>query len=287
MSNKIEELKLSQVVETYASLRVVDARSDALMLQSIKTFGQMSPVVCLKTEAGYELIDGFKRLRALKQQKIDTLKCTFIEAETRVGKARIIQLNQASRSISDIEEALVLRSLHLDEKLSQTEISKLVGKDKSWVCRRISLIEKLSEEVQESIRLGLISKSSGRLLGVLPRGNQDAVLDAILKRKLGKRAVERLVKKLVAKPVSHWPTILFNAWSCKSPDMVDDLEPCDQFNGQLKSLLRLQKSVVESAKKALETDVSVPCRLIEHALKNTQDLDLLLNRLLLEKPMED
>ncbi len=286
MSDEIHELSLSQVGDTYASLRIIDARADAGMLQSIKTFGQMTPVVCLKTDGGNELVDGFKRLRALKLLKAETLKCVFVVAQPSVGKARIIQLNQASRSISDIEEALVLRSLHRQEGLSQVEISVLLGRGKSWVCRRISLIEKLSDSVQEHIRLGLISTSVGRAFSPLPRGNQKEVLDAVLKHHLGKRAVEKLVRQLMARPTSQWSTILYNAWSCDSPETVAEQQPCDKFSGQLKSLLRLQKSVILSAQEALESDHSVSGLLLEKALTSTQSLESLVSRILHEKILE-
>jgi len=286
MSDEIHELNLSQIGETYSSLRIINARADSSMLESIKSFGQMSPAVCLKTDGNTELIDGFKRLRALKQLKATTIKCVFVEVQPRVGKARIIQLNQASRSISDIEEALVLQSLHRQEKLSQVEISALLGRDKSWVCRRISLIEKLSDSVQEHIKLGLISTSVGRALFLLPRGNQQEVLDAVLKHHLGKRAVERLVRQLVVKPVSQWSLILYNAWSCDSPATIAMQEPSDKFSGQLKSLFRLQKSVISSAQEALAADYTLSAAALEKALQSTKSLESLLNRILEEKILE-
>lgn len=286
MSDEIHELNLSQVGETYASLRIINARSDASMLQSIKAFGQMSPVVCLKIDGQDELVDGFKRLRALRVLKAETLKCVFIDAQARVGKARIIQLNQASRSISDIEEAMVLRSLHRHEGLSQVEISALLGRDKSWVCRRISLIEKLSDSVQEHIRLGLISTSVGRAFSPLPRGNQKEVLDAVLKHHLGKRAVERLVRQLMARPTSQWSTILYNAWSCDSPETVSEQEPCDKFSGQLKSLVSLQKSVILSAQEALASGHCVSGELLKKAQTSTQSLKSLISSILLGKNQE-
>lgn len=286
MSDEIHELNLSQVGETYASLRIINARSDASMLQSIKAFGQMSPVVCLKIDGHDELIDGFKRLRALRTLKAETLKCVFIDAQARVGKARIIQLNQASRSISDIEEAMVLRSLHRQEGLSQVEISALLGRDKSWVCRRISLIEKLSDSVQEHIRLGLISTSVGRAFSPLPRGNQKEVLGAVLKHHLGKRAVERLVRQLMARPTSQWATILYNAWSCDSPETVAEQEPCDKFSGQLKSLVRLQNSVILSAQEALASGHCVSGELLKKAQTNTESLKSLISSILLGNNQE-
>jgi ParB/RepB/Spo0J family partition protein len=286
MSDEIHQLNLSQIGESYGPRRIINARADACMLQSIKTFGQMSPVVCLRTDDGHELVDGFKRLRALRSLKAETLKCVFVDAQARVGKARIIQLNQASRSISDIEEALVLQSLHRIDGLSQVEISVLLGRDKSWVCRRISLIEKLSDSVQEHIRLGLISSSVGRALALLPRGNQQEVLYAVLKHHLGKRAVERLVRQLITMPTQQWSTLLYNAWSYDSPELVAQQQPCDRFSGQLKSLLRLQKSVIISAQEVLASDHAVSEALLEKALTSAQSLKSLISRILHEKTLE-
>jgi len=286
MSNEIEEINLSQIGESYASLRIINARAEAGMLHSIKTFGQMSPVVCLKTSAGNELIDGFKRLRASRELKRDTLKCVFVEAAPRVGKARIIQLNQASKSISDIEEALVLQSLHRQENVSQTEIALLIGRDKSWVSRRIALIERLSEEVQSDIRLGLISTSVGRALASLPRCNQGEVLKAVIKNHLGKRAVERLVRQLLSLPVSQWSLPLYNAWSSDSPESIEQ-EPCDKFSGLLKSLLRLQKTLTASSDEIAAKEGSFPGALLERALTAAKNLESLFLSLLEEKILED
>jgi len=67
---------------------------------------------------------------------------------------------------------MILQSLHRDDGLSQIEIATLLGRDKSWVSRRISLIERLADEVRRHLELGLISASVGRELARLPRGNQ-------------------------------------------------------------------------------------------------------------------
>jgi ParB/RepB/Spo0J family partition protein len=168
----IEEKAVSEIGERYGTLRIVSPRADAAMVKSIRNYGQMTPVVCVKREDGYELIDGFKRLRACRRLDQTTLRVKTIEVSARVCKAAIIQFNRSGRSISEMEEALVIQSLHREDGLTQTEIGVLLGRDKSWVSRRILLIERLSEEVQEDLRLGLISVITGRELSKLARGNQ-------------------------------------------------------------------------------------------------------------------
>ncbi len=82
----------------------------------------------------------------------------------------------------------------------QLEIATLVGRNKSWVSRRLSLIERLSEELQDEIRLGLLSVNVGRELAKLPRGNQMAAAEAVLKHRLSIREVEKLITHLLCRP---------------------------------------------------------------------------------------
>jgi len=208
----IEEIGVSEIGERYGMYRIVNPRADAAMVQSIRKYGQMTPVVCVKREDGYELIDGFKRLRACRRLDKTTLRVKTIEVSARVCKAVMIQLNQSGRSINEMEEAMVLQSLHREDGLTQTEIAVLLGRDKSWVSRRISLIERLSEEVQEDLRLGLISVMTGRDLAKLPRGNQKEAADAILKRHYSTREAAKLIGYLLSRPRWEYSAILGRPW---------------------------------------------------------------------------
>jgi ParB/RepB/Spo0J family partition protein len=169
MSNRIENRTLSEIGKTYAALRLVDPKADAAIVRSMETYGQLSPIVCLKTPGGLELLDGFKRLRGAFALKYETIQLMAIETTERAGKAGMIRLNRIAKTITDIEEALILRTLHRDDGMNQVEIAKLLDRDKSWVSRRISLVERMHEEVWKSLELGLICVSVARELARLPQ----------------------------------------------------------------------------------------------------------------------
>ena len=63
-----------------------------------------------------------------------------------------------------------------DDGLTQVEAAQLLGQHKSWVCRRLALLEKLSAAVIEDLRLGLLGPALARQLTRLPAGNQEDVL---------------------------------------------------------------------------------------------------------------
>jgi ParB-like chromosome segregation protein Spo0J len=135
----IEEMEVSEIGEIYGAYRIVNPRADAAMVKSMRKYGQISPVVCVKGKDGYELIDGFKRFRACRSLNQTTLRVKTIEVSGRVCKAAIIELNQWNRSINEMEEALVLQSLYREDGLAQIEIAALLGRDKSWVSQRAFL----------------------------------------------------------------------------------------------------------------------------------------------------
>jgi len=112
----------------------------------------------------------------------------------------------------------VVHSLYHEEGLSQVEIATLLGRHKSWVCRRVSLIERLSDEVQENIRLGLLPISMGVELSKLQRSNQEALLETIRKHHLTWRETRKMVSALQTNPWNDPACILRNPWEILEPE---------------------------------------------------------------------
>jgi ParB/RepB/Spo0J family partition protein len=240
-----EELAISEIGQRYGAFRIVTPWADTVMVKSIQRYGQISPVVCVKEEHGYELIDGFKRLRACRRLNKEMVRAKVIQVSGRVCKAAIIQLNQLGRSINEIEEALVLQSLHREDGLTQIEIAALLSRDKSWVSRRIALIERLSEDVQEDIRLGLISVFTGRELARLPRGNQREAADAILKHRFSTREAAKLIGHLLCRPRWEYSAILAGPW-----EIVEPREPRPRgFGAKLVSFREVCQNLSEGFRK--------------------------------------
>jgi ParB-like chromosome segregation protein Spo0J len=199
------EIPLSEIGESYGRLRLVHPQADASMVDSLRKFGQIFPVVVTQR---YELIDGFKRVRALKRLGFERVTARVLALSVHGLKAAMIYLNWKKGPICDLEEGMVVHSLCREDGLSQVEVAVLLGRHKSWVCRRLSLIERLCDEALEHMRLGLIHAGIGRELARLPRGNQQAALRTILKYRLCSRESARLVSLLLEHPGWDWQNIL-------------------------------------------------------------------------------
>ncbi len=104
-----------------------------------------------------------------------------LEVDEPTAKAAILSLNRDQRPVRELEEAWVVQGLVRDDGMTQVEAAHLLGRHKSWVCRRLALLEKLSVAVKEDLRLGLVGPSLARQLTRLPVGNQETLL-ALVRR---------------------------------------------------------------------------------------------------------
>ncbi len=206
--DEIRDIPLDNIGHRYERLRIVNPRAENAIYRSMATYGQFLPAVASGDNDSVELIDGFKRLRAARALELPTLRVRVVCLSSRAGKAMLLQLNWQVRTISAIEESLTVHSLHREDSLSQVEIATLLGRHKSWVCRRLALVERLCDEALERVRLGLITVSICRELIRLPRGNQEAVLEAACHHRLTCRETKRLVDTLIARPEQEHPAVL-------------------------------------------------------------------------------
>jgi ParB-like chromosome segregation protein Spo0J len=155
------------------------------MARSLERYGQLSPVVVCQRQDRYELIDGFKRLGAARTlAPMSHLSARLMEADERTAKAAIYGLNRAGGRTRELEEAWIIQALVREDGLSQVEVAELLGRHKSWVCRRLALIERLGAEAREELRVGLLSPTAARQIVRLPEGNQVEVLQVIRREAL-------------------------------------------------------------------------------------------------------
>jgi len=117
----------------------------------------------------------------------------LMEADERTVKAAIYGLNRAGGRTRELEEAWIIQALVREDGLSQVEVAELLGRHKSWVCRRLALIERLGAKARDDLRVGLLSPTAARQIVRLPQGNQAEVLDAMRREALSGAEVKGVV----------------------------------------------------------------------------------------------
>jgi ParB-like chromosome segregation protein Spo0J len=193
---EIRPLPVHELGERYRRYRLSDAAAEEAMARSLRSFGQAAPVTACWRDGRAELLDGFKRKTGALRIAWATLSVRVVEVDERSAKAAIHGLNSVGRHPSELEEAWIVQALVREDGLSQVDAAHLLNKHKSWVCRRLALLEKLSASVKEELCLGLLGPALARQFTRLPAGNQEAVLMATRRETLTAQEVSGVIDLL-------------------------------------------------------------------------------------------
>ncbi len=180
---KARPVELAELEERLAGLRLCDAKALRMMGRSLERHGQLSPLTVFVENDGLQVIDGFKRVRAAYALGWTRLYARVDEVSGVAAKLRLAELH-AGRGLSELEEGWLVRSLYREDGLTQPQIAQQMGRHKSWVWRRLMLVESLEPAVQVQVRLGLIRPRSAVAVSRLPRGNQEAASTVVIRRGL-------------------------------------------------------------------------------------------------------
>jgi ParB/RepB/Spo0J family partition protein len=192
-------LDLHALVPRFAALRLRDAARLGRLVTSIEQHGQLTAVVVVPDADNTQrwvLIDGYRRLEALQHLGRDLIRAHVWERS--IDEALLGCLARGpDRGWQAIEEAALIEELAGRHSLQA--IARQIGRDVSWVSRRLSLIKALPEDLLEQVRQGRVSVwSATRILAPLARANSDharTLLQHIEQQPLSTRALKRLYEQ--------------------------------------------------------------------------------------------
>jgi len=175
---------------------------------SIREKGILQPVIIKRREkrspeAGgsprYELICGERRLKAALLSGLKKIPAIVKEvAESDLLEWALVE-NIQREDLNPLEEARAFERLVVERSLSQEEVAKRVGKNRSTVTNAIRLL-RLPKEVIGYLQEGRLSAGHARaLLSLFTEEQQIQLARRIVKESLSVRQVEELVARSVRK----------------------------------------------------------------------------------------
>ena len=171
------------------------------LASSIKELGLIQPITVKQDQDNYELISGERRLRAFKQLSIKTIPAYVRNANDQTSLEMALVENIQRKDLDPIEIAISYSRLIDELNLSQDEMSKRVGKDRSTISNYIRLL-KLDPIIQSGIRDNFISMGHGRcLINIESKDQQILIYEKILRNSLSVRQTEKTVKELSGKKI--------------------------------------------------------------------------------------
>jgi len=164
--------------------------------QEIKKDGLLSSLVVRNRGKFYELIDGERRWRILKELGWKTVPVRVVDADDAMARLSVYKLNKIRENYTIEEETRYFKKLS-DEGMTPWEISKQVNVDFRWVSAHLNVF-KFPDDIQKAVWAKKISMSHiVALQGVIDRNIKDAVLTAneVLERKLTASETRELIDR--------------------------------------------------------------------------------------------
>ena len=162
---------------------------------SIKKQGIIQPVILKSNNTiknQYFIVAGERRWRACQLAKIHEIPAIIRDDinEDKLAELSLVENIQRSE-LNPIEEAEGYQSLINNHNYTQEDISKAVGKSRSYIGNIIRLLS-LSDKAKELLLQKKLT--IGQVRPLIGHKDADIYLDIILKNKLNSRDIEKLIK---------------------------------------------------------------------------------------------
>lgn len=168
------------------------------LADSIREQGVLQPLLVESWASGYRIVAGERRWRAAQLAGLVEIP-VLVRAFTEESRMEIALIENVQRTdLTPLEEARAYRNLMDAFNLTQDEVAKKVGKQRSTVANALRLL-KLPEEMLSALDKGLLTPGHARaVLSVTLIEGQRVLFSAILAEGLSVREAEDRAQKLNA-----------------------------------------------------------------------------------------
>jgi hypothetical protein len=200
---EIVEVGLDSLDLRYGGLRARRPGAERRLLASLGEAGQQSPVIVVPgAEAGsFVLIEGRKRVRALKRMGADAVKAAVWTMPAAEALVAAYQMQQGA-GWNALEEGWLVWELSREGELSLGEVERRLDRSKGWASRRLGLVESLPDAAAAGVQKGRIGAYAAmKYLVPLARaniGDCEKLAEKISEKGLSSREVGLLYE--------HWRT---------------------------------------------------------------------------------
>ena len=196
-SNNINEIDVNDISLNPDQPRTnFNQNSLEQLASSINELGLIQPITVKEKDVKYILISGERRLRAFKKLNLDSIPAYIRKANDQSSLEMALVENIQRRDLDAIEIAISYKRLIEELNLSDDEMSKKLGKDRSTITNYIRLL-KLDPIIQSGIRDKFISMGHGRaIINIASHEKQLFIYEQILKNNLSVRQTEIKVREL-------------------------------------------------------------------------------------------
>jgi ParB/RepB/Spo0J family partition protein len=183
-----QTVRIDEIVPSrWQPRRTFDESSLAELAESIREHGILNPLQVIYNErCEYELIAGERRLRAATMLGLETVPVEVKEYTPRQCQEIAIIDNLQREQLSDIDEGYAYERLIVELGISENELAKRLGKNRSYIQQRRALARS-APEVQQALAEGKLTLSQARAIAQAAPGDHKSQQKALkeIQQKIG------------------------------------------------------------------------------------------------------
>lgn len=197
----ISEIDLDKIVTNeYQPRKTFHNEGLKELAASIKEHGVIQPIIVHRIGANYGLIAGERRWRAARLAGLKTVPALVKEATKRELIEQALIENIQREDLNPLEAAEAYKRLQDEFKLTQEDLAKRVGKERSTITNFLRILG-LPREVKQGLATGTLSLGHAKALLSLERARDQIQAAAmIVKKGLSVREAEALASRLKTPP---------------------------------------------------------------------------------------
>jgi ParB family chromosome partitioning protein len=176
----------------------------ATLAASIREQGVLQPLVVRERGDGYELIIGERRWRASQVAGLEEVPAVVLDATDRAILEMALVENVQRADLNPVELAEAFRALVQEEGMTQDEVGRRVGLDRSTVSNHLRMLD-LPSPVQQDLIDQRLTLGHAKAILQAPETHRVMLRDQIVRGGLSVRAAEDLCRRAASNAASKRP----------------------------------------------------------------------------------
>jgi len=192
--NKACTLKVGQI-ERNPILALGTSEKDVRTYERVtKAYGSVAPAIVGQNGGTYRILAGQARLDACAGQGLREIPAIIAEPGSEADQMKLaLLLSTVREEGGPLSEGAFIDALITRHGITRRELMDLLKKSKSWISKRQALVQKLTDEVKELVRDGVVCARSAEEIAKLPAEAQLPFASITIRDGLSKSNVGQLV----------------------------------------------------------------------------------------------
>lgn len=164
---ELKEVPVDAIERPEVELRChVDEAKIEELRRSIKRHGVLVPIIVSRTEKGYRLVAGLRRLVCAAANGLATIPAIVVAKDVEWEDWATWAENELREGVNPVDEATWIAAVLERRNLSNAQAAALFDRSEPWVSQRLAIL-RWPEDVRAAVRDGWLSYSAGREIAAI------------------------------------------------------------------------------------------------------------------------